>query len=80
MPVILDAIDAEVAAGGAVYLHCWGGCGRSGSVAGAWLVRHGVEPEVALARFAALARPVSLRECPETEAQRSMVRGWGARM
>ena len=76
MTTILDAIDGELAAGGAVYLHCWGGCGRSGSVSGSWLVRHGVPADTALARFASLGRPVSLRECPETEAQRSMVRSW----
>jgi uncharacterized protein len=76
MASILDAVDDELAAGGAVYLHCWGGCGRSGSVSGSWLVRHGVPAGTALARFASLSRPVSLRECPETEAQRAMVRGW----
>jgi uncharacterized protein len=80
MPAILDAIDAEVDRGGAVYLHCWGGCGRSGSVTGAWLVRHRVDPKTALARFASLSRPVSLRECPETPAQRSLVRSWAAGM
>jgi uncharacterized protein len=76
MTLILDAIDAEIDAGGTVYLHCWGGCGRSGSVAGSWLVRHDVPAATALARFAALSRPVSLRECPETEAQRTFVRSW----
>ena len=37
----LDAIDAELAAGGLVYVHCWAGCGRTGVVVGCWLVRHG---------------------------------------
>ncbi|HKX48670.1 MAG TPA: hypothetical protein VJM06_08385, partial [Gaiellaceae bacterium] len=27
---ILDEIDAELEAGGAVYVHCWAGCGRTG--------------------------------------------------
>ena len=30
----LDAIDAELAAGGIVYVHCWAGCGRTGVVVG----------------------------------------------
>ena len=27
---ILDEIDAELDAGGLVYVHCWAGCGRTG--------------------------------------------------
>jgi protein-tyrosine phosphatase len=30
----LDAIHSELAAGGVVYLHCRGGCGRTGTVVG----------------------------------------------
>jgi len=48
----LDAIDAELAAGGIVYVHCWAGCGRTGVVAGCWLVRHGTAPANALDRIA----------------------------
>ena len=40
----LDEIDAELAAGGLVYVHCWAGCGRTGVVVGSWLVRHGSMP------------------------------------
>ena len=39
---ILDLIDAEQARGRTVYLHCWGGVGRTGTVVGCWLVRHGL--------------------------------------
>src|SRR5688500_18855069 len=62
----LDAIDAELEAGGAVYLHCWAGCGRTGVVAGCWLVRHGATPEEALARIAE-TRGLG---CPQTLEQR----------
>ncbi|MGL6279293.1 MAG: protein-tyrosine phosphatase family protein, partial [Gaiella sp.] len=38
---ILDDVDAALAEGGSVYVHCWGGIGRTGTVIGCWLVRHG---------------------------------------
>lgn len=70
----LDLIDAELAAGGVVYLHCRGGCGRTGTVVACRLVRHGLTAEEALARVEALCG----WSCPETEEQRAMVRGWRA--
>jgi protein-tyrosine phosphatase len=39
---VLDAIDGALAAGGTVYVHCWGGRGRTGVIVGCWLVRHGL--------------------------------------
>ena len=38
---ILDAIDGCLAEGRTVYVHCWGGVGRTGTVVGCWLIRHG---------------------------------------
>ncbi|HYI73812.1 MAG TPA: protein-tyrosine phosphatase family protein [Gaiellaceae bacterium] len=69
---LLDEIDAELDDGGAVYLHCWAGCGRTGVVVGAWLVRHGAEPAEALRRIADLRG----RGCPQTTEQRALVLGW----
>jgi protein-tyrosine phosphatase len=68
----LDAIDAELEAGGVVYVHCWAGCGRTGVVVGAWLVRHGADPEEALAKIA----DARGRGCPQTLEQRVLVLGW----
>src|SRR5262249_10472658 len=68
----LDEIDAELAAGGIVYVHCWAGCGRTGVVVGSWLVRHGLDPNLALARS---AEPGGLG-CPQTLEQRMLVLGW----
>ena len=45
MAGILDAIDAALDGGKTVYVHCWGGIGRTGTVVGCWLVRHGARPE-----------------------------------
>jgi protein-tyrosine phosphatase len=68
----LDAIDAELAEGGAVFVHCWAGCGRTGVVVGCWLVRHGATPEEALARIAE-TRGLG---CPQTLEQRLTVLSW----
>ena len=68
----LDEIDAELHAGGIVYVHCWAGCGRTGVVVGSWLVRHGADPNDALQRIAD-ARGLG---CPQTLEQRLVVLDW----
>jgi protein-tyrosine phosphatase len=70
----LDLIDAELEAGGVVYVHCWAGCGRTGVVVGCWLVRHGADPALALQRIAEIRGP----GCPQTVEQRQAVLAWGA--
>lgn len=79
MKSILDHIDAELAAGRPVYTHCFGGIGRTGTVVGCWLVRHGHAATAdVLALLEALRRPDAAadRESPETRAQRLFVRSW----
>ena len=68
----LDLVDAELAAGGLVYVHCWAGCGRTGVVIGCWLVRHGADPSDAL-RLIAETRGLG---CPQTLEQRHAVLDW----
>jgi protein-tyrosine phosphatase len=68
----LDTIDAELEAGGVVFVHCWAGCGRTGVIVGCWLVRHGTEPREALSRIAE-ARGLG---CPQTLEQRLAILGW----
>ena len=71
----LDLIDRELERG-SVYVHCWGGCGRTGSIVGCWLVRHGSSAEQALRTFAQTSAAVTLRPCPETPGQVDLVREW----
>lgn len=80
MSKTLDTIDNALAAGSNVYLHCWGGVGRTGTTVGCWLVRHGMTGEEALAHIARLWRGVAkahrLPHSPETPEQADYVRAW----
>ena len=80
MTQTLDVIDEAIAAGHVVYVHCWGGVGRTGTVVGCHLVRHGNSGEAALAELARLWQTVEKRDrfpqSPETPAQMAMVRDW----
>lgn len=77
---ILDTIDAAIAQDETVYVHCWGGVGRTGTVVGCWLVRHGVNGDEALARVEALraTTPKASRPSPENNTQRDLVRSWAS--
>lgn len=78
----LDAIDAERARGGTVYLHCLGGIGRTGTIVGCWLAREGHVGAAALARLHELwrANPKSAsRRSPETREQEAYILAWPAR-
>lgn len=75
----LDAIDAHLQQGRTVYVHCWGGIGRTGTIVGCWLARHGHAGERALLRLRELwqACPKSAwRTSPETDAQEQYVIEW----
>ncbi len=78
MQSILDAIDAALSRDQPVYVHCWGGRGRTGTVVGCYLVRHEVETgDGALAAINRLRRDdPGGSQSPETDAQRDMVRSW----
>ena len=78
MITILDAVDGALAEGRKVYVHCWGGVGRTGTVVGCYLVRHRMAGVDALTRIATLRQgtPDGWRASPETNAQRAMVLDW----
>jgi len=54
MTRILDTIDGALAAGHVLYVHCWGGTGRTGTVIGSYLVRHGLDSATAQQQVAHL--------------------------
>ena len=80
MAVILDAIDAALDDGKTVYVHCWGGVGRTGTVVGCWLVRHGESGTSALEQVAERWRGVEkvcrIPASPETQGQVEYVFNW----
>jgi protein-tyrosine phosphatase len=75
---ILDTIDLKLSRKRWVYLHCIGGRGRTGTIAGCWLARHGWgSGEEALEALTALRRRAGLNSpSPENELQRDFVRRW----
>ena len=81
MQAILDEIDSVLSAGRKVYLHCWGGIGRTGTVVGCYLVRHGLSGQGALAQLAEWWQGVPKSRVwphtPETRGQMEYILNWG---
>ena len=67
---LLDAVDAHAAKGGRLVIHCRGGLGRTGTIAGCYLVRHGTSSGEALAM---LRRVRKTDRCPEHDTQRGFI-------
>lgn len=79
MMLILNTIDASIQNNKPVYIHCWGGVGRTGITVGCYLIRHGFSAEQALLRVATLykTRPQNyFVTSPETPQQFEFVRNW----
>lgn len=80
MKSILDKIDESLQSGRRVYLHCWGGIGRTGTVVGCYLVRHGQSGNKALEQVAEWWKGVPKSrihpDSPETYEQIEFIRTW----
>jgi protein-tyrosine phosphatase len=79
MSKILDVIDGAVLSGIPIYIHCLGGIGRTGTVVGCWLARHGISNgEAVLELIRKLRRndPMANRPSPETARQCRFVCEW----
>lgn len=80
MKSILDTIDAELQAGKKIYVHCWGGIGRTGTTVGCYLARHGKTGEEALRQLSEWWKGVPKSQLhtrsPETHEQIEFIRTW----
>jgi len=77
---ILDLIDGYIEQGEIVYVHCWGGVGRTGVIIGCWLARQGYAGDAALTRLRELwsqCPKSASRVSPETQAQEQYIKTWG---
>ena len=76
---ILNRIDDAREKDQPVYIHCWGGRGRTGTVVGCWLIRHGIaEEKTVLEKISELRRfdPRAHFPSPEMPDQIRMVLSW----
>ncbi|MGI9645478.1 MAG: protein-tyrosine phosphatase family protein [Ilumatobacteraceae bacterium] len=79
MAVILDAVDEGIDRGETVYVHCWGGRGRTGTVVGCWLARHDLatgDRALRMIRYLRRTYAKAETEAPETAAQKQFVLDW----
>jgi protein-tyrosine phosphatase len=80
MTDILDSVDNSIQNNKPVYIHCWGGVGRTGMAVACYFIRRGFSADDALLRVANLfsTRPPSYFQVtsPETPEQFEFVRNW----
>ena len=79
MTEILNLIDEYNSKNKIVYVHCWGGVGRTGTIVGCYLKRHGIaDNNNVLNQIDTLKinTPIASRMSPETIEQQDFVLSW----
>ena len=81
MREILATIRASIERGDPVYVHCWGGIGRTGTVVGCWLVETGRAGDDVFEAIKALRAGTMKRrtQSPETSDQADFILDWPSR-
>jgi hypothetical protein len=83
MHTILDTIDESMIARRPLYVHCWGGVGRTGTAVGCWLLRHNLADPInvldVLMGLRQQDRERRHRMSPETADQQRFVKQWPTR-
>lgn len=76
---ILDTIETFIAKNKAVYVHCWGGKGRTGTVVGCFLLENKmatVDNVIEMISYLRRTDPKSDYPSPETKEQVDFVKNW----
>jgi len=80
MAAILDTLDQSLASGRKVYVHCWGGVGRTGTTVGCYLRRHGHTGQAAIGQLVdwwqGVPKHTSYVRSPETDEQVQYILDW----
>lgn len=80
MTAILDTLDQFLLRPDVTYVHCFGGMGRTGTVIGCWLMRHGLANSKNVLEIIAQLRQVDTQRrsvvVPQTPTQRQFVLDW----
>ena len=82
MAEILDSIKGHLGMGKNVYVHCWGGSGRTGTVVGCWLLESGLATTSTVLETIQNLRIGDLdggyKPSPQTREQAEFILNWGS--